>query len=508
MQDKSCDILDCTLRDGGYYTEWDFDESLLDIYLEAMNKLPINFIEIGYRSVFKQKYAGAHFYLPEYLIDKIKSKTKKDLSVILNEKDVRLEDLEGLLKVCSGKIKLIRLAVAPVNFERGIKLAKKIKKMGFQVAFNLMYASKWESNYPEKSQLFTLNSTCDYFNIVDSYGALFPEDIRKIFKHLNEHLTITIGFHGHNNLEMALINSLEAIKCGAKIIDTTIDGMGRGAGNLKTELLLSVLYRRKQMSVDFDILNEARKAFLELKKEYNWGTSLPYMVSGSFSLPQDKVKAQVEKRYFSLNKIIENLIESPADENFFADFETFNPSFFNAEVLIVGGGELVKKHQEGLKEYLLDNPYVPVIYASSKNAGIFLELKNPQIHLIPGREFQRLKKEVPKKMLRERTLILTPTTQVLDDLKKLLSFKLPAQEKNIFPNSVTEYCLKVAQKLKVKRLRLTGYDGYGKFIRKGQQELFGENEMLFKEYGREMEIESITPSEYTVKNISVYSILT
>lgn len=508
MQNKACKILDCTLRDGGYYTNWDFDDSLLDVYLSAMNKLPISIIEIGYRSVLKEGYSGAHFYLPEYLIDKIKSKTNKDLAVILNEKDIPVEEVEDLLAICAGKIRLIRLAVAPINFERGLELAKKIKKIGFQVAFNLMYASKWKPGFPKKEQLISLDKTCDYFNIVDSYGGLFPEDIKKVFTHLNKHLTIAIGFHGHNNLEMALINSLEAINCGASIIDATIDGMGRGAGNLKTELLLSVLYQRKQIPVNFDILNEVREAFVELKKQYNWGTNLAYMVSGSFSLPQDKVKAQVEKRYFSLNKIIENLTESPIDTDTLAEFETFNPSLFNAEVLIVGGGELVKKHQEGLKRYLLDNPNVPVIYASSKNVDIFLEIMNPQIHLIPGREFQRLRKEVSEEILQKRTLVLTPTTQISEELKELRCLKLPGQQKYTFPNSVTEYCFEVAKKLKAKEILLSGYDGYGKLIRKDQQELFDENEILFKEYGREIEIKAITPSEYRVKQVSVYSLLT
>jgi 4-hydroxy 2-oxovalerate aldolase len=505
MEKKECLLLDCTLRDGGYNTNWDFDEKLVDTYLAAINKLPIDIIEIGYRSFLKETYAGAHFYLPEFLIEKIKSKTSKDLAIILNEKDLSVKDAEILLKPCVGKIDLVRLAVAPVNFNRGIELALKIKELGFQVAFNLMYASKWEPGFPESEKMQALNKGCNYFNIVDSYGGLFPEDVKRIFTHLNSELSIAIGFHGHNNLELALINSLEAIDCGAAVIDATIDGMGRGAGNLKTELLLSVLYQRNKKDVDFDILNEVREAFVELKTEYNWGTNLSYMVSGSFSLPQNKVKAQVNKRYFSLNRIIENLTNKPTNKDNHLD--VFKPPYSSSEVLIIGGGKSVEKHKEGLRQFLSTNPKIPIIFASSKNVGIFVGLKNPQIHLIPGREFMRLKRKISKQELQKRILILSPTCQISEDLKNNTCFKLPLQENYLFPNSVTEYCIKSAKTFKTKKLLLSGYDGYGKIIRKDQQELFEENEMIFEHYSQEMEIKAVTPSEYSINKSSIYSLL-
>ena len=124
-----------------------------------------------------------------------------------------------------------------------------------------MYASKWEDGFPKISQIKSLNEFCDYFYVVDSYGGLFPMDVNRIFNYLKVELKIALGFHGHNNLEMALANTLEAANCGAGILDATIDGMGRGAGNLKTELLLSVLYQRRKIDVNFDILHEVRETF-------------------------------------------------------------------------------------------------------------------------------------------------------------------------------------------------------------------------------------------------------
>lgn len=498
-------ILDCSLRDGGYYTNWDFDKKLVDDYLLAMNKLPVDIIEIGYKSPTKQNYSGAYFYLPDFIIEGIKTKTNKDLAIILNEKDIKLTEVETLLKTIIGHIKMIRLAVAPNNLDRGLKLAKRVKELGFQVAFNLMYASKWDEHFPDSNQIKSLNNNCDYFYVVDSYGGLFPEDVNRIFNYLKSELDIKVGFHGHNNLEMALANSLEAIRCGANIIDVTIDGMGRGAGNLKTELLLSVLYKRNGLQLDFDILHKVREAFLQLKPKYNWGTNLPFMVSGNFSLPQNEVMDQVSKRYFSLNNIIHKVTGKNKKEEIKPDADVFMPLKESSTVIIVGGGESAEDHKKAIREFLMTNPELPVIFSSSKNINVFKNLENPQIHLIPGNEIQRLKNYLTREDLDDRFLVLPPNSEYNEYLMYSKFYEL-AEDEYFFSDSVTEYCLKAAKAFKAKKIYLIGYDGYGNLFNKAQQELFEENERVFKHYEQEsLKIIALTPSEYNIEKSSIYS---
>ena len=501
-------ILDCTLRDGGYYTNWDFDREMVDAYISSMDKLPIDFIEIGYRSILKQQYNGAYFYLPEFIIERIKKSTNKDLVVILNEKDVRKEDVEVLLKSCLGKIKLIRLAINPENLDRGITLASKIKAIGFEVAFNLMYASKWPLNYPSLPQIKAIDAVCDYFYVVDSYGGLFPEDVKRIFSYLKPKFKIKLGFHGHNNLEMALANTLEAIYCKVNIVDATIDGMGRGAGNLKTELLLSVLYKKLGTDVSFDVLHKIRETFLQLKPKYQWGTNLPYMVSGSFSLPQNKLIEQIHKRYFSLDAIIKRDIEDIRKTFLTNNVPVFQPEFKSSSVLIVGGGKALQNHRDAINKFLFINPKIPVIFASSKNTAVFKEVKNLQLHLIPGKELQRLNRFLSKNELQKRTLIIPPEFSDLRGLEDMEYYRLAGNKNYCFPESVTEYCFQVALAFKAKKVYLVGYDGYGNIINKAQKELFEENEIIFRHYKNEgFKIISLTPSEYSIEKSSVYSFL-
>ena len=83
-------LLDCTLRDGGYYTDWNFDDTLVEVYAEAMESLPIDYVEVGYRSIPLKGYLGQYFYCPEYVLERLKTlMPSKELTIILNEKDIR-----------------------------------------------------------------------------------------------------------------------------------------------------------------------------------------------------------------------------------------------------------------------------------------------------------------------------------------------------------------------------------------------------------------------------------
>ena len=82
-------ILDCTLRDGGYYTNWDFDSKLVNDYLKLIKFLPIDIVEVGYRGNKKESYLGEFYYLTKNNLKNIKSKIGKDkkLSVMVDTKD-------------------------------------------------------------------------------------------------------------------------------------------------------------------------------------------------------------------------------------------------------------------------------------------------------------------------------------------------------------------------------------------------------------------------------------
>ena len=156
-------ILDCTLRDGGYYTNWDFNKELVHTYFKSFNELPVDYLEIGYRSNPMKEYLGEYFYCPIYVLSEAKSLSNKKLVIILNEKDVRPEHVKDLLEPCKGLIDMVRIALDPECLGRALKLAEEIKKLGFEVGFNVMYMSKWKQYGDFLNQIREVDAVADYF---------------------------------------------------------------------------------------------------------------------------------------------------------------------------------------------------------------------------------------------------------------------------------------------------------------------------------------------------------
>lgn len=107
-------LLDCTLRDGGYYTSWDFDDALVTAYLESMSRLPIDVVEVGYANTPKQGYFGKYFFLSPKVTSWARSilSPTQTLAVMLDEKSVSPGDIPDLLEPHVDSVGLVRIAVA------------------------------------------------------------------------------------------------------------------------------------------------------------------------------------------------------------------------------------------------------------------------------------------------------------------------------------------------------------------------------------------------------------
>ncbi len=508
-------ILDCTLRDGGYYTNWDFSTEIVNRYFTSFNHLPVEYLEIGYRSKPMKNYLGEFFYCPDYVLDNVKKLSNKKLVIILDEKDVLKEQAAALLQPCVGIITMVRMAIDPKNFKRALGLAEEVKKMGFEVGFNVMYMSNWSDHGDFLAQLKDVQGLADIFYMVDSYGGVFPDDVRNTYNLVKEKVDVPIGFHGHNNLELGLINTLTAIECGADIVDSTITGMGRGAGNLKTELLLTALNARENLEVDFNALSQVTDAFEQLQREHEWGTNLPYMVSGANSLPQKDVMEWVSKRYYSFNSIIRALHNQKEKKQDNEHLPKFKSDKKYKKALVIGGGPSSLKHRPALHNFIESTDDLCLIFASSKNAGYFVDTDKDQYFSLVGNEGFRLSAVFDKIENFKGSCILPPFPRKMGTFipEKIRnhSFELETVFTNIVTDSHTVLALQTAIELGVEQLYFTGYDGYSDDkIGTKEQELFVENEALFKaaaEHG--MKLHSLTPTRYKgLGTDSVYAHLT
>lgn len=498
---KSYTIIDCTLRDGGYYTDWDFSLEIVDSYINSMNGLPIDYLELGYRNNPLKEYIGKFGYCPLYVLKYFRENSKQKLAVMLNEKNTKPEDLERLVKPLVGVIDMIRLAVDPKNLERATLLAEKVKEYGFEVAFNMMYMSKWDQYEGLFEKLPRLNALIKIFNMVDSYGSITPKEVKSIIAKLRKYLNCQIGFHGHNNLQLGLVNTLTAIECGINSVDATILGMGRGAGNLNMELLLTYL-NKQGLHVDFNILGDAIAAFNPLYEKYHWGTQLPYMISGANSIPQKEVMDLVTNRVYSFESIVRGLQNRKDNIEDNAKYPVLHSDKYD-KVLIIGGGNSPIEHFDGIKSYIEGQDSIALVFATARHSGAYKGLNIPQYYCLVGREAKRLQKNISSCEYKG-FCVLPPYPRKLGtdvpDYAKKSTFELAAINfTNEYMDSCTTLAIQTAIDLSKKDIIVVGYDGYpGSVLSEKEIALTNENKTLFgafrKKTGRKLM--SLTSSLY------------
>lgn len=515
-------ILDCTLRDGGYYTNWDFDRNIVDSYIKTVNDLPINYIEIGYRSPAKVEYMGEYFYTPIATIDRIRKQLDSEIkiAVMINTKDVaNTLEIEHLLLECKGKIDMVRFAVAPSNIDNAVLFAQKVKDLGFEVALNLMYLSQKDTNEIISEVNYILNHVdIDFLYLVDSYGACLPSEVKEKFVAIREEYNnLTFGFHGHDNIQLAYANSLDAINAGVDIIDATITGMGRGAGNLSTELITSYKAANQNIVIDYTNLVEVVERFNELKVEYGWGTSLPYMISGFNKLPQGEVMDLISLKRFSTNnivKIIENKIHKESKKTTDEVVEKLSNSIFNNEYdfsILIGGGTSVRHHIDGLK--MLNTKYrVLFIHSTTKHLNLFLEEGFNNLVCLPGDEVRKIKSknsggeslkfvisndaEIDRGILNSNYYSIGNTS-----IDTLLANTMFTKDAPLFMS------LKVTDILNISNFYLIGFDGYD-IETQTNKILREENQTIINNFSRlNKDLVSITPSKYNIEVKSLYSLI-
>lgn len=504
-------ILDCTLRDGGYYTNWDFNTETVDAYIQAMNGLPIDYLELGYRNNPLKEYNGKFGYCPLSVLKHIREISKQKLAVMLNEKSTKPEDLDKLIAPLKGMVDMIRMAVDPKNMERAVVLAEKVKEYGFEVAFNVMYMSKWGQYEGLFEKLPRLNGSVKIFNMVDSYGSVTPNEVRTIIATLKKYLTCQIGFHGHNNLQLGLINTLTAIECGVDSVDATILGMGRGAGNLNMELLLTYLNKHAGLKVNFNELGDAIQAFQPLYEKYRWGTSLPYMISGANSFPQKEVMDWVSNRVYSFNSIVRALDNKKDKKEDNAKYPILEVKKKFKQVLVIGGGNTVAEHKEAIHEFLQKNPDTAIVLSTARHAKLFLGCEQKVFYCLVGNEGHRLTANVGKTKY-NGTCILPPYPRTMGTEVPEYAEQSTYELKEIsfidsYKDSVTTIAIQLGLNLTDGEVYLVGYDGYpGSVLSEKEVSLTHENNEIFGSYAKTSgkQMKSLTPSIY--RNLDVTSI--
>ena len=275
-------VLDCTIRDGGLINKHDFDHRFVREVYKALSAAGVDYIEVGYknsRKLFSPSEYGAWKFCDDEDIQKvikgIESKTK--ISVMV---DVGRVDLEDVKPASESPVDMFRVASYVKDIDKAIHMANHLADKGYETTINIMAISRDQGKELEEAlEQIEKESKINALYIVDSFGALYQETTERLVKLFRNIVKrAEIGFHGHNNQQLAFGNTIEAIIHDANYLDGTVYGIGRAAGNCPLELLVGFLKNPK-----FDlrpILDLISKEFIPLRKKIEWGYIIPYAISG------------------------------------------------------------------------------------------------------------------------------------------------------------------------------------------------------------------------------------
>lgn len=295
-------VVDATLRDGGLVNDFYFtDEFVKDLY-QANIKAGVDYMEFGYkasRDMFDESKFGKWKFCKDEDIRAIVGENNTDLKISIMADVGRCDYKNDILNRNESPIDLIRVATYLNTIPSAIDMIENAASKGYEVSCNIMAIT----NTQEKDLAIALDllgqSPVDVLYIVDSYGALYPEQLARltdIYMNAATKYNKKIGIHAHNNQQLAFANTIEAVGDGVDWLDATYDGMGRGAGNCAMELLLGLLRNPKYQI--YPVIQFVEKHMTKLRQEgVVWGYDMQYLLTGLFNQhPRTAIQFTKEKR--------------------------------------------------------------------------------------------------------------------------------------------------------------------------------------------------------------------
>lgn len=281
-------IVDCTIRDGGLINDHKFDDDFAKSVYTACSNAGVDYIEMGYKAskkIFAPGDFGKWKFCDEDDLRRIAGDGPRDIKITVMADAERTDYQTDILPKEKSVIDCIRVATYIHQIPVALDMIKDAHEKGYETVLQLMAVSAVPQQDIVEALLIAARSPVDAISVVDSFGAMYSEQVRDLTKLYIDIVKGTgkeIGFHAHNNLQLAFANTVEAIIAGANRLDATINGIGRGAGNCPMELLVSFLHNPKFRVRP--ILECCRDTFVPLAKKMEWGYRIPYAITAHFNM--------------------------------------------------------------------------------------------------------------------------------------------------------------------------------------------------------------------------------
>lgn len=278
-------VLDATIRDGGLCNNFNFtDEFVSDLY-RANVRAGVDYMEFGYKAskaMFSEEEFGKWKFCKEEDIRKIVGDNLSDMKISVMADVGRCDYKTDFLPKSESVIDMVRVACYIHQIPSAIEMVEYFHKLGYETACNIMAVSQANTEQLMQALDALAKSSVDVIYLVDSYGSLYPENASELaqkYVAAVEGTNKQIGFHAHNNQNLAFANTIETMSYGLSYMDATMQGIGRGAGNCSIELLVGFLKNPKYNI--YHLLKFIEKHMPALREQgVHWGYDLQYMFTG------------------------------------------------------------------------------------------------------------------------------------------------------------------------------------------------------------------------------------
>ncbi len=473
-------LLDCTLRDGAYIVDKTFGDDTIIGIINGLVKSRIDCIEIGFfqdegfgpgKTVYKNS-ADAQKYIP----------SDKGESIFTVLADCSRYSIENLDECTGDSIDAVRECFFKSERYKAIDNCKTIIKKGYKCFVQPVDILGY--NDIELIELINIINEVEPYclSIVDTFGSMYQEDLHRVFEIINHNLTPSckVGFHSHNNMQLSNALSQEFLRMAygkrKVIIDGTISGMGRGAGNTPTELIAQYMVSQLGYNYDMDELLDIIDDYMDnIKSKCSWGYSTSYFVAGSYGAHVNNIAYLSQKNSIRSKDIryILNKVGSDARKRY--DYDLLEKTYIeyleanvnddlalnklyqqlnNKEILILVPGKSVSVEQDRIKDYIQNNNPV-VISVSYVDANFIADY----VYMSNVRRYNYWK---DKELFISKKKIITSNIKVAkeNESEYIISFNnLVKCGWNHIDNS-TLMLLRLLDKLEVGSIAIAGFDGY------------------------------------------------
>lgn len=479
---KQIQLLDCTLRDGAYIVDSMFGAPAIKGLIKKLDDARVDIIECGWLKDKKHKTGSTFYHVPADIEPYFTKKNRNAVYVAMIDWD--RYDLSQLPAYDGKSIDAIRVVFPQAHFKEGIALGRIIKEKGYSVFLQAANTLGYSDEELAELAKEVNREKPIALSVVDTFGAMYGSDLAHIVEVLDQYLDadIKLGFHSHNNQQLSFSLSMQFAELLEKygregIIDSSLCGMGRGAGNATTELVSNFLNRKFHGDYDMDVIMDAIDMYMGyFQNHYKWGYSTPYFIAGMYCTHVNNIAYLLENHRANardMRNIIEsmtsedrkkydyNLLESKYLEyqnRFVNDEETISDlaeAMGNRPVLLLLPGKSVIEQKEKIMSYIAEeNPVIIGVNAITQGYDYsYLFFAN-------GTRYEYAREIYGEQFLSYHKMIASNIKTKAGDKEQIVNFNhLIKRGWDHFDNSGL-MCLRLMHRLHVSKVVLAGFDGF------------------------------------------------